>query len=299
MSQWTHIRGGLELNSSPFEQKKFGHPEPEEKDFENREAFLEAHEEWRKLYLKSLYLPFPEEQFKLSAPGLRVRYGDKKEDGTRESFKTLNFRAAIFSLPRAKKYIKEAFDLLPQGESGFRYSLDQNRNDSRSSGSGFFIPCLNKYYQQAINKMYYSEDPWHSYDYDQLREYFKIDDDCSVDDVDYILVGVRSDLRYCSGEELMEGLEKCFLHLRKHRIAIEDGYLEWQDEYEPKVIYSWRRSRIGDIDEVYSFYKLDRTTNQIIYSKTYKYKKDEHGYNDYDNPELDIEEHHYPLLQEE
>ena len=280
MSQWTHIRGGFELRSTPYEQKKFTLEEPNEKDGE-------AWRKWRIAWGKSFYLPYPEEQFKLSMPVLGWHY-----DETREETRTLDFRATLYSLPRARKYLDEAFKLLPQGEVGFRYSIKQDVYDSHSSCSGFMTPCLSKYYKDALTKMYHSEDFFYNYDANDLFYLFNVEKECSVDEVDGIVIGIRDDIRYCSGDEMMHSLEEFFSYLIKNGIEVEDGYLEWEDEYEPEVIFAWRCSRLS-ADIAYQFMKLDAKTNKILYSKEYRYKKDEKGFIDWeacDRQEYDIVE---------
>ena len=239
MSQWTHIRGGLELISGPYEQKKFTLEEPKKSDFESEDAFRDAYWKWRVKYNKSLYFPYPEEQFKLSMPTTGMSYGKKKKDGRYEEFHTLEFRAYVYSLPRARKYIEEAFKLMPSNEMGLgvRHSIDQNIHDSSSSSSGFWVPAEYKAYKDTLTRMYYSKDSWYSYDYDDLKKYMHIREDCSVEHINHILVGIRDDVRYCSGYEMQEGLEKFFAYLEEHGIDVEDGYLEWQDEYELDKIW--------------------------------------------------------------
>ena len=117
MSEWTYVRGCLELGSSPFEvNKDFTQEDPKREDFDTDEAYDKAVEDYRRAYHKAIYLPYPEEQFKLGAPIIGHQGKDSaiRFDGT-----------AIYSLPRAKPIIEEAFKLFPQGELGFRYSLDQ------------------------------------------------------------------------------------------------------------------------------------------------------------------------------
>ena len=280
MSQWTHIRGGLELISSPYESKPIPKSliEPKREDFETEEAFDEAHDKYRWEVKKLLYYPYPEEQFKLLMPRPGYSYGKKKKNGEREKFHTLCFEAKVYSLPRARKYIEEAFNLVPQGESGFRYSLEQRDSDSSSSCSGFMVPCEHKAYQGAINRMYSSDSLWDSYTYDDLRKYWHIEDECSVS---HILVGIRDDIRYASAQEVQEGLEKAFKYLEDHDISVEDGYLEWQDEYDPDHIYAWRLSRLS-WDISHQFMTLDKKTNQIVHSKTWVAKRDEKGKKVYD-----------------
>lgn len=278
MSQWTHIRGGLELVSTPFEKKKAPKSliEPKREDFESDEAFDKADRRYGYELRKLLYLPYPEEQFKLGMPKPGMSYGKKKKDGKREEFHTIEFEAKIYSLPRARKYIEEAFKLMPYGESGLRYSLDQNAKDSRSSSSGFMFPCEYKAYQDAINKLYKSENPWDSYTYEQLRKYCHIEEECSVDSVNHVLVAIRDDIRYASAQEVQEGLEKVFKYLLDHDIEVEDGYLEWIDEYDPQHIYAWRYSRLSGRFG-HQFLVLDKKTNQIIHSKTWVAQEDDDG----------------------
>ena len=284
MSQWTHIRGGFELVSSPFEQKKFTLEKPSKDD-------EVAYDKWRDAYDKSFYLPYPEEQFKLSMPTIHTKYKKPTKKNPKDSYVTLDFEASIYSLPRARKYIEEAFKLLPQGEVGFRYSIKQDAYDYSSSCSCFHLPCLFKYYKDALNRMYHSDNVWDSYTYDDLVRYLHIDKECGVRDITSIVIGVREDLRYCSGGELMRGLESFFKYLREHDIDVEDGYLEWQDEYDHKNIYAWRKSRVFS-DCVYEFIIFDKYTNKINYRKSYNYKKDADGYNLY-NDELEVKEEYF------
>ncbi len=278
MSQWTHIRGGLELDSSPYEMKKMPKSliEPKKEDFETEEAFKKAHSEYRVKVRKLYYYPYPEEQFKLDMPLPGTTYGKKQKNGNREEYNTLEFRARVYSLPRARKYIEEAFKLIPQGESKLRYSIDQNITDSHSSSSGFFMPCEYKAYQDALTRMYYSEDSWYSYTYKELHDWLHVNKECWVEDVSRILIGIRDDIRYASAIEVQDGLEKAIKYLEDNKIKIEDGYLEWEDEWEPKYLYAWRKSRL-DFDKSHQFLVLDKKTNKVVHSKTWVIKRDENG----------------------
>lgn len=283
MSQWTHIRGGMELISSPYEMKPMPKSlvEPKKEDFETEEAFEKAYDEYRAKVRKLYYYPYPEEQFKLEMPRPGYSYGKKKKNGKREEYHTVEFEAKVYSLPRAKKHIEAAFDLMPQGELGFRYCYDQNANDCSSSCSGFMMPCQYKAYQDALTRMYKSEDAWHSYTYEQLRKYWHIREECSIDSVSHIVVGIRDDIRYCSAQDVQEGLELVFKYLDEHDIDVEDGYLEWQDEWDPDYIYAWRKSRL-DFSISHQFLKLDRRTNEVVHSKTLVAKRDLNGKRVYD-----------------
>ena len=297
MSQWTHIRGGLELVSGPYEERKPKKPlvEPKREDFETEEAFKDAHAKYRWEERKLCYFPYPEEQFKLTMPIPATTYTWHGKDRKRKDHRSIQVKAYVYSLPRAKKYIEEAFKLMPQGELGFRYSLDQNVYDSSSSSSGFWMPCEYKTYKEAINRMYKHDNYFDNYTYDDLRKWFHIDDDCSVEHVNHILVGVRDDIRYCCADDVQEGLEKMFAYLAEHGIGVEDGYLEWQDEYDPDHIYAWRHSRLG-FSISHQYLTLDKKTNKVIHSKTWVRKKDA-KYDDEDK--WDIVEKDGPYFDEE
>lgn len=251
MSQWVHIRGGFELVSPPHE---FKGKDPD-----------------RYCGSKDAYLPYPEEQMKLNAPKPYTFTKNKKG----EKGMGLEFRAYLYSLPRAKKYIKEAFDLLPQGEVGWSYSINQSIHNGSSSSSNFDYPCDVKAFKQAITAMYKCEDEWGNYTYEDLKKYYGVELDW-VEFINEIIIGIREDIRYCSGEEMLEGLEKFFNYLREHDIIVEDGYLEWEDGYasfwDKPYYYCWRCSRISDeMRTVYKFHKIEYKTNKILWTKTYSY----------------------------
>lgn len=240
MSQWTHIRGGFELRSLPYEYKG-----------KNPDTHYGS---------KDAYLPFPDEQMKLDPPTPVLRDKDKEKVG-------LSFEVSLYSLPRAKKYIEEAFKMLPYGETGWLYSISQQRYNSSMSSSSFDYPCEKKQFEKMILQMYDPEKIFSNYK--EFSHYYNM----SLNWISYvtgIVIGVREDIRHCSGDELLEALEKFFLYLREHEIYVEDGYLEWDDEYISEYRYAWRSSRVFS-DDVYSFMKIDKKTNKIIWKKTYNY----------------------------
>lgn len=252
MSRWTHIRGGMELTSRPHE-------------FKGQKSTAYGS--------KDAYLPFPEEQLKIRAPRPGLTFASETDE---EQEATLTFKVRIYSLPRARKYIERAFQLLPQGEVGIKYSINQDSDYCWSSSSCFDYPCDEKAFKKAVEKMY-RDDSW-SLSFKDLDRYYHIETDM-IDRVEGINIGIRTDVRYCSGEEMLEGLEKFFNYLRENDIDVEDGYLEWEDEYnvydeERHYYYCWRCSRITDETEVlYNFHKIDYDTNKILWTKTYKRPK--------------------------
>lgn len=236
MSRWTHIRGGLELGTSPFRLKNKTQPGG--------------------YGSKNVYLPKPNEQVEL-------KYPRPTKDWKTNELK-LSLRMFIYSLPIAKPIIEKAFELLPQGESDWSYSILQNQNCSFMSGSQFDYPCEEKIFYQKVKEMFKGDYICNSW----------VDVDM-IDYIEEIILGIREDVRYCSGEEMLEGLEKFFLYLRENEIHVEDGYLEWEDEYVDDYFYCWRCSRVSDdIGTCWSFHKIDRKTNKILWTKNYKYKDD-------------------------
>ena len=265
MSQWTHIRGGFELISTPYEFKG-------KKDHHCGS--------------KDAYLPYPEEQFQIEAPRPFKSKNNKKEVG-------MSFRANVYSLPRAKKYIEEAFKLLPQGETGWSYAMNQTIYNGSSSSSYFDYPCQRKAFKNAVTKMYGSDAWWHDRTYDELKRYYDIQIDW-IDIIDGIVIGIREDLRDCSGEELLEKLVEFFLYLKKNDIDIEDGYLEWEDEWaaftEKPYFYCWRHSRIGHnaFSELFTIQKIEYKTNKVIWSRSYRYPMDENEKVDYRSGKIEV-----------
>lgn len=263
MSQWTHIRGGLELVSSIHDYKPLKTERPD-KDADDKL--------WDKYYkerFKSAYYACPEEQLKIGMP--EPYEGDSSKPG-------LSFRVYEYSLPRAKKYIEEAFKLLPQGECGFRYSIKQDKYDGNSSSSDFDYKCQHDAFKIAVLNLYNDQYPY--WTFKDLEKYFNIQVGW-VEHINGIIIGIREDLRYCDGVELLEALEKFFEYLEQNSITIKDGYLEWQDEYKPNILFSWRNSRVGPEDH-HCFYITKINTNEILYSKIYKQKRLPNGRRDWD-----------------
>lgn len=257
MSRWVHIRGGLELISEAFEYK-YGRPGKE-----------------------TAYYPEPEKQVRLTAP--------EPAWGKDEGMTVVMFQ---YSLPRAKPYIERAFKMLPQGETGIRYSIKQDDFDCYTGCSTFEYECQKKAYKAALEKMY-SRQEWGPMLYKSLKRDLKIE----LYDINYVnnmVLGIREDVRHCSGMEMLEALEKFFEYLEKHKITVEDGYLEWQDEYEPDHMYSWRVSRVGPDYKVHHMFAVTSIkTNKILYKKTYKYKVDAKGRVDYMAEGYDVIEENF------
>lgn len=283
MSEWTYVRGCLELDSSPFEvDKNFNCVSPKRKDFNSDEEFENAVEVYREAYHNAIYLPYPEEQFKLGAPivGTCPDYTKPKKKN-KYGFETylekrcIKFDGTlIYSLPRARPIIEEAFKLFPQGELGFRYSLDQNENDSTSSISGFMHKCLFEYYHNAIDKMYASfNHDWKStWNFEDLDKYIGVEEDCGYGCVGEIICGINTSLRCATADEVYHSLLKVIAYLNENDIEIPHGYLEWNDSYTSYKGYRYA-FRTGYWIGEYDIMKLDLKTNKIIWKRSHVHPK--------------------------
>ena len=300
MSEWTYVRGGLELSSSPFEvDKNFNMVSPKRKDFNSDKEYENAVEEYRTAYHNAVYLPYPEEQFKLGSPILGHTYDySKKPKKNKFGYKVYPEKkcitfdgTAIYSLPRAKPIIEEAFKLFPQGELGFRYVLDQKAEDSASSMSGFMHKCLYEYYHNAINKMYkeFSHTYANDWDYETLSKYIGIEEDCSYDCINEIICGISISLRYATADEFYHCLLEVINYLTEHDIEINHGYLEWHDSYTYYQGYRYA-FRTGSWFGEYDIMKLDLKTNKILWKHSHMHpKKQGSNKTDFDKF-IDIEE---------
>lgn len=299
MSDWTYVRGCLELDSSPFElSKDFTMSQPKRENYKTDKEYENAVDEYRTAYHNAIYLPYPEEQFKLGSPilGSKPDTTKKKKKNKWGGYsypekKCISFDdSVIYSLPRAKPIIEEAFKLFPQGELGFRYVLDQKAEDSTSSMSGFIHPCLYEYYKKAVDKMYAGfNQGWKAeWNYEYLEKYIGIDDDCFYDTVSEIICGINTSLRYATADEFYIRLLKVIDYLTQNDIRINHGYLEWRDSYTcyDGFIYAFRT---GNWMGEWSIMKLDLETNKIIWKHSHIHPKKDDGKIDFDTF-IDVEE---------
>ena len=222
---------------------------------------------------KNVIIPKPDEQVEIRYPRACCSDDNLK----------LTFTMYIFSLPIAKPVIDKAFKLLPHGED-WSYSISQSIYNGSCSSGQFEFPCEEKIFYKKVQEMFKG---------DYIDE-SHVDVDF-IECIDEIIIGVREDIRYYSGEEMLQALEKFFIYLRQNEVDVEDGYLEWEDEYESDYIYCWRSSRVtDDVETLWSFYKLDRQTNRILWYKQYKkpvkISKDGEEFIDYESKDLVIEE---------
>lgn len=287
MSQWTYVQGCLYLSLEPYELKpikvpQVRRPEDPEKEPEQYKAWLK----WRRAYLKSAYLPYPEEQFKINVPTMLTRCCKKSKKHPEGKETVLHTHVKIYSLPRARKYLDEAFAMLPQGECGFNYAVRQGIGDSYSGCSDFDFNCYYKYFKNAIDKLYYNDDYFYCYTFEDLVKYQGLDKSCWVDNVDGMTIGIYNPLRWSSAKEVQEGFEKCIEYLLDKGFDICSGYLEWTDNFEYNNPLRHTLRVDGKFDG-YRFETFEINTNKLVYRKIFKVPEDENGLCDFDKLEKD------------
>lgn len=265
MSNWTHVRGNIKIIASPYELRdSFKEIKPQKKDFATIEEYTKAMQEYLHKKNEARYLPFPQEQFDL---------GPARFNSFRPEKPCLEFKAFVYSLPRARKYIEEAFKLLPEGEiEGIRHHVDQIKTDSNLSMNYCDVSYLKELYRETLVNRYKHDNPYYTYDFDDLQKYFYVNEQCSIVYVQDILIGIHDDLRYVSAREFKEALKNFIHYLESNDFDIEDGYIEWEDEAEcdeNNIRYAWRKSysSYGDM----SFFTLNAHTNEIITEERYYY----------------------------
>lgn len=239
MSQWTHIRGGLEFSGRPYEREETGDPKK-----------------------PRLRLPFPEEQVTLLPPEAGIR---SRPDGSKHA--VLEFSSVVWSFPRCKPIIDRAAKaFLPHGEGMLEYSLARPQSHLGSSGNYFHFEDSEAEFKRQIREAYREPLTGTLWSFEQLEEWNGIELQSEYISP-RILFTVRDDVRYCSADDMTLSLERFLFFLHGMGIDVEDGYLEWEDEYDPRHRYAFRNSRIKFSDDG-AFLVLDAKTNLVVASKT-------------------------------
>ena len=194
------------------------------------------------------YLPFLEEQLKLKPPEIFQRDNEKAN---------LEYPSVVFSLPKIRKTLEDGISLLPAGEQNLiTHSIYQSEDMCSSSQSYFGTTTGERFFKNKIREIYGFDNK------DVIPGMVNV--------VETVLIGIRDDIRHCSGEYFLNSLEKMLKYFIENDIWIEDGYVEWEDEWDEKFMYAWRCSRIDDDPRrIFAFYKLNKKTNKIVWSKTY------------------------------
>lgn len=238
MSQWTHVRGCLELSSSVYETK-------------TRKLSTGEH--------KTIFLPFPNEQIVVEIP---------EPYKTREEKAGLKVSVQFYALPRCQPYIDAAMKMLPSGEYDIiQYNAFQPKGRFRSSGSRL-EPFAVKLAAKQLEKLY-ADNHMGNLNYQEMKRHWNLKFDWAEYATDITLT-ISDDLRYCSGEELAESLEKVIIFLQEHDIDVADGYLEWHDEWRSKYIFALRATQFTGCE----FLILDANTNNVLGRRVLRYEWD-------------------------
>ena len=274
MSRWTHIRGCIELEASPYDMvMKDGTKLPHNP------------KTWNCSEDVSYVLPYPDEQIQIAMPRYFVTM-KSDSDGDDGCYQELD--AEIYSLPRAKPIIERIFkNTFPDNELGLgvAHSLGQFPHNASSMSSSCLNETLERQVKNSIAKLYEKHSTgFPLVEYDDISER---DGDTRIGDIHEItrvLLSIRDDVRYCSGAEMMRSIKAFLDKITLNDILIEDGYLEWEDEWAPDYLFAWRKSRMDN--KVYEFMILDAYTNERIYTETYLLPKGKDGSTDYFSKEF-------------
>lgn len=275
MSQWTHIRGCIELEVSPFDMvMKDGTKLPHNPNSWNHSEDV------------SYVLPCPDEQIQVAMPRYFVALKPDNDIGD-DCYQKVDVE--IYSLPRARPIIERIFKkTFPDNElgEGVTHCLNQFPHDASSMSSSLRgDETLERQVKEGIAKLYEKHSTgFPLVEYDDIGE-----EDGSVrigfiHEITRVLLGIRDDVRYCSGAEMMRSIKAFLDEITLNDILIEDGYLEWEDEWAPDYLFAWRKSRMDN--KVYEFMILDAYTNERIYTETYLFPKGEDGSSDYFSKEF-------------
>lgn len=238
MSNWTHIQGSMKLFSSVYSEKI------------NKKGEVIT------------YIAYPEEQFKLS-PAKITSYWNKKD----KTVPSLTYTVYEYSLPKVKPLFKKWMkEILPQGETGFTYYLNQRPSDFTSSCSTLFHDCEKKLFKQTIEKMYENEEGFYRIsDFKFLEKLYNLRVDWVQHCTDFTLT-LSDDIRYCSGKEMLGCIETLLNNMAKNDISIDNCCLVWYDDYNQDFHYM--------LTQEHDSYKLrcdilSNTDNSILASKWY------------------------------
>lgn len=184
MSQWVHVTGCIRLSMSPYVKST---------NNEGEDIFT---------------LKYPKKQCKI----VKVKHYYEDEP--------IRVTIQVSSLPIAKKAIKPLMkQIMPQGELGLTYFVNQDSRDYGSSSNCFQNDVEKQTYEELCKKKFGSK--YNDKDY-------KLS---SVEHNGDFTLTIADDIRDCSGEELYEAFIKLFKAFDTAGIYINSCAVEWKDEW--------------------------------------------------------------------
>lgn len=231
MSQWVHVCGCLQLSASAFNSKT---------NKQGKTRFS---------------LPYPDEQFILGIPE-----GCTDKDG--------NSYALIpiyeYSLPRVRPIIdKLVQNIMPKGELGFCYYLNQDKFSWDVSSSDFHFRCEINLFKKKVLALYNNTPTGHSRyasfkDLDVGADFIRMNDSFTMTFDDHV--------RYCSGVRFMRAMEQLLAEFDRLNIGLDGGYVEWRDDYGNDFVYSVR----ADNEEL--IFSISNKKGKTLAKKVLAYK---------------------------
>lgn len=194
MSQWTHVNGSFKFSKSPYSQKK-----------------------------DEVTIKYPNEQCKIT----QIQHWHMN-DAIYVDFK-------ISSLPLVKKIITPLIEaIIPYGETGFTYYINQCDKDYDCVSSNFTYDCEQDIFENLCKKKFKDEYNTNDYRLNWIQYY------------SLFTLTFSDDIRYCSGAGLYDSFMKLFVAFSESGIHFEKGIIEWTDEYVPTKLYSIRKFSVSE-----------------------------------------------------
>lgn len=186
MSNWTHVVGNLRLSRNVYSKNTDG----------------------------EYVIKYPKEQGRI----IKARKWCKEDP--------ILVDMEIVSMPIVKRIVKPLIEkILPQGECGLTYYLNQRRGDYVTSRSYFKDDTEKEIFEWLCKKRF--GDKYNDKDYKlgwiQQNDRFAL----TIDD----------DIRDCSGDDLYNAFMELLFAFDKEEITIDDGVMEWRDEWNSELVY--------------------------------------------------------------
>ena len=224
MSQWTHVTGCIRLSMSPYVKNT---------NNEDEDIFT---------------LKYPKEQCKIT----KVRRYNEDEP--------VRVAMSVSSLPVAKRVIKPLMkQIMPQGELGLTYFINQDVNNYGSSHNYFTDDAERETYEELCKKKF--ESKYNDKDYELYW----------IQTNDELTLTIADDIRDCSGEELYNAFMKLFKAFDIAGIYINGCSVIWKDEWSGGRLY--RITQRGTDNKII-FEVRDIQENEVIKFDVFDYDSD-------------------------
>lgn len=207
MSNWTYISGSVSLERGPYEVKL------------NKDGCIKYYESGAYEGWAQLYLPYPEEQFRITEtnPWLK-KDGEKPKAGFRHKIE-------VTSYPIIKRDIEKLMKTLPSGESDEIFYMLKEDNALRGSSSSFNSPQTEKLFKQAVMEKF---PLWKNCSWKEYEKYMPTEMDWE-DSKDDAVLCINDAIRWCDANDFYLKLMDVFTSLIEKNYTLERGVFSFTD----------------------------------------------------------------------